>query len=806
MTFIDQFTQAMQAAGLEPDEQLVADGVLHRIHDKQDRAGKKDLWYILFGDGAPMGFFGHWSRLPDTQSWQAKADSAITPEQREQNRQRRLQAQEERNKAQKEVQAACRAKAEKMLKASRDVAADHPYIVAHKNIPYGARQLGKSILIPVYKGEVLTGLQIIPPDGAKKFLTGTDKSGSYLAIKGKDKTVYLVEGWADACKIHELTGSTVIVCFDCGNLLLAGQVIRSKGGNDYDMIFVADNDRFVKVHNENGTVSLRPAVAEENKGVTKATAAALATCARLAVPVFPGDDGTDICDLAAISGNQAVLSCLESAALVAPATAAPQDAENEDPLTAAVDRLAKLSPLEYDRVRKDEAKALGVRPGTLDAAIKCARKEEVNDSPFEDVEPWYEPIDGAALLNTLTATIRRFIICELHIAQSVALWVAMTWFMDSVQVAPLAVITAPEKRCGKSLLLFLIGRLVSRPLMSSSISPSALFRSIDAWNPTLLIDETDACLKDHEELRGLINCGHTRDSAFTIRCVGDDHTPKRFNVWGAKALSGIGHVADTLMDRSIILELRRKLPGESVDRIRHAEPGLFIELCQKLARFADDNSERVRLARPELPPSLNDRAQDNWEPLLAIAMVAGGDWYNIGTAAALKLSGGESFSLSIGTELLVDIQEIFERMKIDRISSVDLIRELCADDEKPWNTYNKGFQIKPRQIATRLKGYGIHSKPIRSGCSVSKGYELKQFQEAFFRYIAPPPPVTVTELQTSVQAGLAVTDNELRNFSVTDEKTSKPASIQGCNLVTDKIPISTSEVIDLTGIDFEVTA
>jgi len=486
--------------------------------------------------------------------------------------------------------------------------------------------------------------------------------------------------------------------------------------------------------------------------------------------------------------------------------AAPQEAENEDPLTAAVSRLAKLSPLEYDRIRKDEAKALGVRPGTLDAAIKGARKEDVNDSPFDEVDPWHEPVNGAVLLSTLTATIRRFIICELHIAQSVALWVAMTWFMDVVQVAPLAVITAPEKRCGKSLLLFLIGRLVSRPLMSSSISPSALFRSIDLWNPTLLIDETDACLKDNEELRGLINCGHTRDSAFTIRCVGDDHTPKPFSVWGAKALSGIGYVADTLVDRSIILELRRKLPDESVDRIRHAEPGLFIELRQKLARFADDNSERVKLARPELPPSLNDRAQDNWEPLLAIAMVAGGDWYNIGTATALKLSGGESLSLSIGTELLVDIQEIFERMKIDRISSVDLIKELCADDEKPWATYNKGFQIKPRQIATRLKGYGVHSKPIRSGCTVSKGYELKQFQEVFSRYLAPPPPVTVTELQTGVQAGLAVTDNELRNFSVTDEKTRKPAPIQGCNSVTDRTPLAVSEVIDLTGIDFEVTA
>lgn len=486
-----------------------------------------------------------------------------------------------------------------------------------------------------------------------------------------------------------------------------------------------------------------------------------------------------------------------------PATAPPPDFIKE------VARLAALTPLEYDRVRKEEAKVLGVRPGTLDNAVKVARKEEIgnDDSPFEEVEPWQDPVDGAELLTDITAIVHRFIICGKETAIAVALWIVMCWFMDVVQVAPLAVITAPEKRCGKSLLLFLIGLLVPRALMSSSITPSALFRSIDLWQPTLLIDETDACLKDNEELRGLINCGHTRDSAFTIRCVGDDHIPKKFNVWAAKALSGIGHVADTLMDRSIPLVLRRKLPHESVDRIRHAEPGLFEELRSKLARFADDNSERVRLARPDLPPSLNDRAQDNWEPLLAIAMVAGGAWFNTATVTALKLSGGESLSQSIGTELLTDIQEIFESKLIDRISTTELIKELVSDDEKPWASYNRGLPIKPRQIAAKLKGYGIHSKTTRIGETV-KGYELNQFKEAFSRYVSisnvevTPPPVKVTRSQID---NINVTDKKSRYSCVTDSETRKPSQTGNCYLVTDKNHYSDEEVFDLTGTDFKVS-
>jgi putative DNA primase/helicase len=788
--FIEQFTESMRNAGLDPAETPVADSVFRRICDKQDRPGKKDLFYILHEDGIPAGNYGHWSRLPDGQNWQAKDDNTLTPQERTQVKERIDQSRAARDKARNEIRATCRAKAAKMLEASQNVQADHAYLKKKRVKPYGARQLKDMLLIPVRKKTTLTGLQIIMPDGSKKFLTGTEKTGAYFVLRGKGKVVYLVEGWATGCTIHELTGATVIICFDCGNLEAVSKEIKATGP-DYEMIVVADNDRMT----------------EGNPGLTKARAAALATGARLAIPTFPGDDGTDANDLAEISGGAAVISCLEAAAMVDTGTVTETAAEScIDPLTAAVDRLAKLSPLEYDKVRKGEAKALGVRPVTLDAAIKGARKEEVKDSPFEDVEPWHEPVDGAALLTTITATIRRFVICNQETAYAVALWIAMTWFIDVVQIAPLAIITAPEKRCGKSMLLFLIGRLVPRPLMSSSITPSALFRSIDAWQPTLLIDEVDACLKDNEELRGLINCGHTRDSAFTIRCVGDDHTPKKFNVWGAKALSGIGHVADTLMDRSIILELRRKLPHESIDRIRYAEPCLFSELCSKLARFADDNSDRVRLARPDLPCSLNDRMQDNWEPLLAIAIVAGGDWFKIGTAAALKLSGGESLSLSIGTELLADIQEIFEHKKVDRISSVDLIRELCADDEKPWGTFNKGFQIKPRQIAAKLKGYGIHSKNIRlSFGETPKGYSLEQFQEAFIRYVSATPSVTsATTPQISTKAIATVADNTPRGGINNEKATLKPTPIAACGVVADRTPIPASDVIDMTGIDFEV--
>jgi len=83
------------------------------------------------------------------------------------------------------------------------------YLIKKNVKPYEAKQLKDMLLIAVRVGKTLTGLQIIMPDGTKKFLTGTEKGGAYLAIPGTGKTVYLVEGWATGCTVHELTGAPV---------------------------------------------------------------------------------------------------------------------------------------------------------------------------------------------------------------------------------------------------------------------------------------------------------------------------------------------------------------------------------------------------------------------------------------------------------------------------------------------------------------------------------------------------------------------------------------------------------------------
>ncbi|MBV5316900.1 MAG: DUF3631 domain-containing protein, partial [Desulfobulbaceae bacterium] len=595
--------------------------------------------------------------------------------------------------------------------------------------------------------------------------------------------ICIVEGFATATAIHESTGHPVAVAFSAHNLEPVARILKVKLPS-HPLIIFADDDR--KDDSDN------------NPGIVAATKAALAVGGWMAVPGM--GKKADAWDLWNEQGHEALREAIATARAIQheqvkdavdsqtdkpPATV--QEIRTGD-AAATIQHLATLPPVEYEQARKDAATSLKMRTTILDMEVNNIRRRSVDsDLPYKETTPWPEPVDPARLLSDIAATIRRFIVCSRDVSNTVALWVAMTWFMDVVQVAPLAVITAPEKRCGKTQLLSLLGKLSARPISASSISPAALYRAIDAWKPTLLIDEADAFMKDNEELRGIINSGHTRDSAYVIRTVGENFTPTKFNTWGAKALSGIGHVADTLMDRAVVLELRRKLPHEEVERVRYAEPNLFDDLQAKLARFACDYSDNVRLARPDLPPSLNDRAQDNWEPLLAIAMVAGGEWLEIGTKAALKISGCESATQTIGTELLADIQEVFDTKRVDRISTVDLITALCSDDEKSWATYNRGGSpIKPKQLANRLKMYGITSSTIRIGGSTPKGFLKEQFTEVFSRYLATHI-LSATPPQPMLDGHLGVADRNSVSQQTPRTATNHVADIpQRCGYVADR--------------------
>lgn len=458
-----------------------------------------------------------------------------------------------------------------------------------------------------------------------------------------------------------------------------------------------------------------------------------------------------------------------------------------------IDRLAKLSPIDYERVRAGEGKRLGMRTTVLDAEVEKRRKAGAgNDNPdrqgraidLPEPEPWPEPVDGAELLDDIVAAVRRFVILPGGGAEAIALWAVHAHAIYAAHFSPLLAFSSPEKRCGKTTALKVVARLVPKPIATASISPAALFRSIEKWRPSLMIDEADTFMKDNEDLRGILNSGHTRDQ-YLIRCEPDTHEPVMFDAWGPKAVALIGSLPDTLEDRSIAIRMNRKTDSESAERLRGDMDCGFGELVSKCARWVADNLDRLKACDPSLPSALHDRAKDNWSALFAIADVAGGHWPGLSRDVAIKLSPAGTDDKSIRVQLLDDIQTVFTERNTDKISSVALCDALAAMEDRPWCEWGRSNKpIKPSSLARQLQHFGIAPNAIRIGTEVVKGYDQRKFGDLFTRYLHTPSDAAVTRLQVNETAAYREIQTVTPDLQNTQKVTQNSSFSAGCNRVT----------------------
>lgn len=346
------------------------------------------------------------------------------------------------------------------------------------------------------------------------------------------------------------------------------------------------------------------------------------------------------------------------------------------------------------------------------------------------------------LFDEVSDTIMRFMIMDKHQADAATLWIIATYLSKSFDTFPISLISAPERACGKSLLLTIFEKFVFSPLQCANISNAALFRTLDNQSPTLLIDEADTFVDGKPDLHGILNAGYARDGCvIRVEQVGDQFMERAFSVYGPKLLAGIAlerHLPEATMSRGIVFTLRRKLKGEQVDRLRLADPDLFKRLRSDILRFAKDHNEMLKSGYPNMPDALSDRSQDNWEPLFAIAKCAGGGWIERVNQAAVAMSTAAESNQSTSNNVLADIRGVLEGYGRPTITSADLLSRLTLDPDMGWDAYNRGNPLTPRQLAKHLGVYGIKPKTVRmSATSTPKGYELAAFDDAFSRYLTP---------------------------------------------------------------------
>lgn len=441
-------------------------------------------------------------------------------------------------------------------------------------------------------------------------------------------------------------------------------------------------------------------------------------------------------------------------------------------LDAAVARLAALSPLAYDRVRVAEAERMGVRAATLDDAVAAVRKRsgagdggQGRPLVFERPKPWDTPVDGAALFDELCDAFARYMALPEGAKETLALWTLHTFVFQQFEITPRLFITSAEKQSGKTRTLLILKRIVAKPLLAAHVTPAAMFRTLALAQPTLLVDEADTFVPGNNDLKGVINSGHTSEGQF-IRTTGDDHEPRAFATWAPLAIAAIGEVQDTVMDRSVVVPLRRRRPDEPVARFRAGRTAALSVLARKCERFAQDGLARVGERDVDCPEWMSDRAADNWRVLFAIAEALG----PVALAAALKaaraLTPQTGAAPSDGTMLLEDIARVFEERDGGRIASAELVAALVAREDRPWPEWRHGQALTTRQLAKLLEPFEIRPRVIWQGVKSSRGYMREDFDDAFARYL-PAPSVRASEPTHS--AGLRVIETVRPRQPLTDE-------------------------------------
>jgi len=452
-------------------------------------------------------------------------------------------------------------------------------------------------------------------------------------------------------------------------------------------------------------------------------------------------------------------------------------------------RLASMSAVEYDRARIVAAKRLEIRPSTLDKMVRALRPDSSNDSKLagrpivlREPDPWREPVDGAKLLDAMRTLVLRYAVLPTHADVVLALWALHTYGLGAFTHSPRLCATAPEKGCGKTLILDLMDVLALKPICSVSITSAALFRTVEMYQPTLLIDEAENLRSESgEDAMHVLNSGFQRSKANILRCVGNDLRPMQFSTWCPVAIALIGKLPPTLHDRSILIAMRRKTRIERVelfqsDRvIQDADP-----LRRAAARWAADYIEALRQAHPVMPDALLNRSADIWRPLLAIADLAGGDWPDLARKAAISMSGDRDEE-GERIRLLADIRSIFTSREAQSLFSEDLVSDLAEMEDRKWAEWKNGKPMTKNQLARNLDPFGIKPESVWIGKDSKKGYQLSSFADAFARYL-DSQNVKTSEPAPDVDLGpIAKRQN---NNDLTFQKPPKPAPDAGSDVLT----------------------
>lgn len=376
---------------------------------------------------------------------------------------------------------------------------------------------------------------------------------------------------------------------------------------------------------------------------------------------------------------------------------------------------------EYRRVLQAE-------PALLAAAETLGNSESPTD-------------DGAALVRHVEGFLCSFVVLPAHTVLPLALWVLATFTFESFDAFPYLAITSPTKRCGKTRLLECLELLTHEARRAANPSEAALFRMIEKYKPTLLLDEAETLNgrgERAEYLRALLNAGNRRNASVP-RCVGQGANldVQEFSIYCPKIVAGIGRFPETVTDRAICVSMQRRKDSEVVSRFLYRIAGPEGKALRERSKlFVSQRRAEIEAAYESADlPFLTDRDAEAWQPLFALLAVS-----DSGRLAELRKCG-ESLTQSKSSNaeddsqaqrLLLDLRAVWPVAERHALTAELLVR-LKAIEESPWAE----MELNPRKLARMFRGFGITPATVRADGRNGKGYSREDAEAAFSRYLSP---------------------------------------------------------------------
>lgn len=325
-----------------------------------------------------------------------------------------------------------------------------------------------------------------------------------------------------------------------------------------------------------------------------------------------------------------------------------------------------------------------------------------------------------------------------HEPVAFALWIAHAHIAERFETSPILAVTSAEMRSGKTRVLDVAELLVPAPFRVVTPSEAVVY-TVLAQRPrrTMLLDEADAIFgartaERYEGLRAILNAGNRQGTpVLRVKLEGRKREVDEFDVYGPKAIAGIGALPSTVTDRAIPIRMKRRAPGEAIEKFRRRTA----EAEARAIAFDWDRLGTIGTDVP-VPDALNDRAADSWEPLLAIADIAGGSWPARSRLAAIALSSEDETPISVGMRLLADVRDIFGDR--DHVTTSDLLNALHELDDAPWGEWY-GKPLTARGLAKLLEPYRVLPMKRRLAGEQRRGYFAADFADAWERYVVPAP-------------------------------------------------------------------